>query len=183
MDDCTKWPFNPHAAPDTKGDTMRFPANRLREAGATDDEINRLAAEHDQQSEAEKANLLHRLAEIAKGDIVAWLEQLRQAGHFGETIEATGQVRVGLEVPVGKIAELNTRTGEAVILDDLTKAQLLERAEVAGISVPAGATKAAILELLKPADGDLPLGEDNPAQPRDPDYAEKVEPPAAEQDA
>jgi hypothetical protein len=153
--DCTKWPYNPHAAPDTKGDTMRFPADRLREAGATDDELNQLAAEHDQQPEAEKANLLGRLEEIAKGDIVGWLDQLRKAGHFGETTEADGEEKVGLEAMVGETAELNTATG---VLDDLTKAQLVERAEAEGIDVPSGATKATILALLLPA-GDRELGE------------------------
>lgn len=63
---------------------MSFPANRLREAGASDEEINQLAAEHDQQPQAEKDNLLHKLAEIAKGDIVGWLQQLRETGHFGD---------------------------------------------------------------------------------------------------
>jgi hypothetical protein len=132
--DCTQWPYNPHAAPNPKGDPMQFPANRLREAGATDEEINQLAAEHDQQPDAEKLNLLRRLEEIAKGDIVAWLEQLRESGHFGETTEAE-------PAPAD--------------LGDLTRAELHEIADAHGVEDPHKLpNKQAVIEAIKDAKED-----------------------------
>jgi hypothetical protein len=63
-----------------------YPEDRLRQAGATDDEITQLAGAYEAASEPVQQSTMRYLDAIA--DLPTWLEELRQQGYFAATIDS-----------------------------------------------------------------------------------------------
>jgi len=60
-----------------------FSKERLLRGGATETEADQLVTEYDAGSAEERASRDGQLAGISDGDVAAWLDGLRDAGHFG----------------------------------------------------------------------------------------------------
>jgi hypothetical protein len=56
-----------------------LPVDRLERAGATPEEVQHLQQQH--------TGTIKRLETLAEQDIREWLQELRDAGHFSETVE------------------------------------------------------------------------------------------------
>lgn len=66
-----------------------FPAQRFRQAGASEDEVSQLQDEFDRSDQAAQSGLADSFESMATGDLVEYLERLRTEGHFvAEKVEA-----------------------------------------------------------------------------------------------
>lgn len=77
-------------------DDLVFPAARFKDAGGTEAEIAQLQGEFDRSDLSVQSTMVDYWAGVVVGDLIEYLENLRDAGHFepkeeiDETDEGTG---------------------------------------------------------------------------------------------
>jgi hypothetical protein len=89
-----------------------YPEDRLRQAGATDDEITQLARAYEDASEPVQQATMRYLDAVA--DLPTWLEELRQQGYFAGATDSVARATGDADQATGDGPAASTQPPEAV---------------------------------------------------------------------